>query len=111
MKKIAVLITIIICFAVTAYPQEKQDSLNVQNKPKATYQIGSVKVTVWENQRQGKYKEYTEKTYKIEKVYKKGEEWKSTNHFDLTELLQLRAVLDKAISEEGVKVKEGKEEK
>jgi len=110
MKKLFVLITIIACFAVTAYPQEKQDSLKT-NKPKATYQIGNVKVTVWENLRHGRYGEYTEKTYEVEKIYKKGEEWKSTNSFDLTELLQLRAVLDKAISEEAVKVKEGKEEK
>jgi len=96
---------------VAAYAQEKQDSLTTPNKPKAVYQIGSVKVTVWENPRNGKYGEYTDKTYKVEKVYKKGEEWKTTNNFDTNELLQLRAVLDKAISEEAVKVKERKEEK
>ena len=95
---------------VAAYAQEKQDSLATPNKPKATYQMGSVKVTVWENPRNGKYGEYTDKTYKVEKVYKKGEEWKTTNNFDTNELLQLRAVLDKAIGEEAVKVKEGKKE-
>jgi hypothetical protein len=111
MKKLAVLITILTCLAATAYSQEKQDTLKTQNKPKATYQIGSVKVTVWENLRDGKFGEFNAKTFKVEKVYKKGEEWKSTNTFDLNELLQLRAALDKAIMEEGVKVKEGKEEK
>jgi len=35
--------------------------------------------------------------------------YKSTDSFDLDELLQLRAAIDKAINEEGVKVKEGKE--
>lgn len=54
---------------------------------------------------------YTAKTFKVEKIYKKGEEWKSTDHFDLNELLQLRAALDKAIMEEGVKIKSGNDEK
>jgi len=40
------------------------------------------------------------------KRYKKGDKWESTNTFDLEELLQLKAAIDKAISEEGVKIKE-----
>ncbi|HEY4786931.1 MAG TPA: hypothetical protein VIH57_12825 [Bacteroidales bacterium] len=111
MKKIFILLTVISSFAATTYSQEKQDSLKTQNKSKATYQIGLVKITVWENQRHGEFGEFIEKTFKIEKLYKKGGEWKSTNQYDLTELLQLRAALDKAIMEEGVKVKEGKGEK
>jgi len=52
------------------------------------------------------------KILKLKNPIKLGNEWKTTNSFNLTELLQLRAAIDKAINEEGVKVKEteGKEE-
>ena len=40
-------------------------------------------------------------------VYKKGDEWKTTDLFNLTELLQLRAAIDMAVGEEGGKVGEG----
>ena len=93
----------ILCFALTTYSQDK---------PKATYKVGNSKVTVWENERQGEFGKFTAKTFKIENAYKKGNEWKTTNLFNLTELLQLKAAIDKAINEEGVKVKatEGKKE-
>ena len=92
----------VLCFTLTSYSQ---------NKPKATYRVGNSRVTVWENEREGKYGKFIAKDFKVEKIYKKeGEEWKSTNYFNLTELLQLRAAIDKAISEEGVKIKEGDKE-
>ena len=87
----------ILCFTLTSYSQDK---------PKATYQVGNSKVTVWENEREGKYGKFITKNFQVEKVYKKGKEWETTNSFSLTELLQLRAAIDKAINEEGVKVKE-----
>ena len=96
MRFIVISITIL-CFALTSYSQDK---------PKATYMVDKSKVTVWETERQGKFGKYTTKNFKIEKVYKKGEEWKTTNLFNLTELLQLRAAIDKAINKEGVIVKE-----
>ena len=85
----------ILCFTLTTYSQDK---------PKATYQVGNSKVTVWENEREGKYGKFIAKTFKVEKTYKKGNKLKSTNNVNLTELLQLRAAIDKAINEEGVKV-------
>lgn len=103
MKKIITLCLALVALTMTAYAQDG-------NKPKATYQVGSAKVTVWENEREGKYGEFTAKSFKVENIYKKDGEWKSTDQFNLDELLQLRAAIDKAISEEGVKVKEGKED-
>lgn len=91
----------VLCFTLTGYSQDK---------PKATYRVGSSKVTVWETEREGKYGKFIAKDFKVEKIYKKGEEWKMTNSFDLTELLQLRAAIDKAINEEGVKIEEGDKE-
>lgn len=88
----------VLCFTLTSYSQDK---------PKATYRVGKSIVTVWENEREGKYGKFIAKDFKVEKIYKKGEEWKSTNSFNLTELLQLRAAIDKAISEEGVKIEKG----
>ena len=91
----------VLCFTLTSYSQDK---------PKATYRIGSAKVTVWETEREGKYGKFIAKDFKVEKIYKKGEEWKRTDSFNLTELLQLRAAIDKAINEEGVIIeKEDKE--
>ncbi|NQV38536.1 MAG: hypothetical protein HQ509_11100 [Candidatus Marinimicrobia bacterium] len=88
---------VILCFALTSYSQEK---------PKASYQVGKSKVTVWETERQGEFGKFTAKNFKVEKVYKEGKEWKTTNSFNLTELLQLRAAIDKAINKEVVIVKE-----
>ncbi len=88
----------VLCFTLTSYSQ---------NKPKATYRVGSSKVTMWETEREGEYGKFIAKDFKIEKIYKEGEEWKTTDYFNLTELLQLRAAIDKAISEEGVKIIEG----
>ena len=91
----------VLCFTLTSYSQ---------NKPKATYRVGSAKVTVWENEVDGEYGKFIAKDFKVEKIYKKGDEWKTTNSFNLTELLQLRAAIDKAINEEGVIIKEGDKE-
>ena len=100
MRKITTLGLILAAFTLTAYSQDK---------PKATYQVGSAKVTVWEKEKEGKYGTFTAKNFKVEKIYKKGDKWESTNYFSLTELLQLRAAIDKAINEEGVKIKDRKE--
>ena len=67
-------------------------------------------MNVWETEREGEYGKFIAKDFKVEKIYKKGEEWKTTNSFDLTELLQLRAAIDKAINEEGVIIEEGDKE-
>lgn len=88
----------VLCFTLTGYSQDK---------PKATYRVGSAIVTVWETEREGEYGKFIAKDFKVEKIYKKGEEWKTTDSFNLTELLQLRAAIDKAINEEGVKIEEG----
>ncbi len=69
----------------------------IENKPKVTYMVGGSKVTVWENKTDDGR---VWKNFKVEKVYKKEEKWETTNTFDATELLQLRAAIDEAINEE-----------
>jgi hypothetical protein len=69
-----------------------------------TYKSGKVVVTVWENEMTGVNGDFTVKKYEVDKIYKKDGEWKKTNQFTYAELLKLRAVIDKAIFEEEVKV-------
>ncbi len=94
MKKIT-LIVLMAGFTAFSFAQD--------NKPKATYRAGKAKVTVWENEKTGQYGDYLEKNFRVEKIYKKDDKWETTNSFNLAEFLQLRAVIDKAISEEAVK--------
>lgn len=105
MKRLSFIIFLIVCCLSTMQSQDKLDTTKIQEKVKS-YRIGKALVTVIERQRQGKYGEFTAKDFKVEKIYKKGDSWESTNLFDLTELLQLRAVIDKTIGEEGVKIKD-----
>jgi hypothetical protein len=105
MKKVLITVLASVCFAFFAYSQEKTDPTPVKDQPKAVYQLGKAVVTVWETQREGEYGEFTALSFKVENIYKKGDQWESASTFNLNELLQLQAVIDKAISEEGVKVK------
>jgi hypothetical protein len=107
MKKLTFLTLIIVCFSMMCYSQDTLTAKKESHKPKATYQIGSAKITVWENKRTGKQGDFIAKDFKVEKIYKKGNEWKSTNYFNERELLELKAAIDKAIDGEMVKVKEG----
>jgi hypothetical protein len=88
------------CLASTLSAQEKS------NTPKAKYKSGSSVVTVWENEAEGKYGTYTKLNFKVERIYKKDEEWISTNNFTLEQLMELKSAIDKAILEEGVEVKD-----
>jgi hypothetical protein len=89
---------IALCLAGTISAQEKTIT------PKAKYKSGSSIVTVWENEVDGKYGPYTKLNFQVERVYKKDEEWVSTNNFTLEQLMELKAAIDKAILEEGVEV-------
>ena len=111
MKKLTITTLLLACFAMTSYSQDTLQNKQDKQKPKATYQVGAAKVTVWENKRQGKNGEFVAKNFEIEKAYKKGDQWKTTNSFNESELLELKAAIDKAISDEQVKTKSVTEEK
>jgi len=101
MKKLMVTTLLLACFALTSYSQDTLQNKQDKQKPKATYKVGSARVTVWEND--GKYG--TWKNFEIEKVYMKDGKFKSSNSFDESELLELKAAIDKAILEEQVLIK------
>ena len=95
--KIIITTLFLATFALTGYSQD-----TTKTKPKSTYQVGAAKVTVWENKtKDGK----TWKNFKVQKVYKKGDTYGTTDSFTDNELLELKAAIDKAISEESVKIK------
>ena len=101
MKTLTITFFLLMCFALTSYSQDTITTKE-KKKPKATYQIGFVKVTVWENKtKDGNIR----KDYQIEKIYKKNDKWFATNIFNESELLELKAAIDKTIAEESVKVK------
>jgi len=66
-------------------------------------------VNVWEIIRQGESGEFTVKSFEIAKAGKESDQSNTKNNFDATELLQLKAAIDKAINEETISITEGKE--
>jgi hypothetical protein len=102
MKTFGITVLLLICFALTSYSQDTTTAKQEKKRPKATYQIGSARVTVWENKRKDGS---TWKNFEVDKVLKKNGKWLTSNHFDESELLELKSAIDKAIAEESVKVK------
>jgi len=100
MKTLTITALLVACFSLTSY---SQSTTKEKQKPKEVYQVGSSKVVVWVN----KNKDGTTwKNFKIEKSYQtKDGEWKTTNSFNDTELLELKAAIDKAIKEENIEEK------
>jgi len=92
MKTITIVSILFLSFAFT--------NITLGDKPIATYRVGAAMVTVWENERQDGG---TWKNFKIEKLYKRDGKWETADTFDESELLQLRAAIDAAISEQSVK--------
>jgi hypothetical protein len=76
-----------------------QKTSTEKKQPKAVYKEGSVRITEWENMDKNG-EPWT--NYKIENIYKKGEEWKSSNNYNTEDLLQLRALIDSAIANQGI---------
>ena len=93
MKKLIITALLLTCFTMSIY---SQDTTKIKQKPKATYEVGHAKITVWED----KGKDGTWKNFEVQKIYKKGEKWLTSNSFNENELLELKSAIDKAIAEE-----------
>lgn len=103
MKNIFTITIFIFIFNFYSYAQSPKLSAYSSKKPVRTYKMGKTSIAVWETEKEGKYGKYTKKNFKVVKRYKKDEEWKESNYYSLDELLQLKAIIEKAILEEGVK--------
>ena len=87
-------------------PVKTGEQEQAQN-PKATYQVGTARVLVWERVRKEESGDVTVKSFEIENILKRADNADGKNQFDATELLQLKADIDKAINEENVKTIQG----
>jgi hypothetical protein len=72
--------------------QEKRIMANT--KPSATVRIGSIKAAIWANDNSGGRRH----SVTFERLYKDGEQWKSTRSFGRDDLLVLAKVADLAYS-------------
>ncbi|MDX2128359.1 MAG: hypothetical protein SFU91_04915 [Chloroherpetonaceae bacterium] len=70
---------------------------NQEKKPKAIYKVGSSRISVWEN---AKDDGTTWKNFKVEKVYKKGDEWFTSSSFNEKELKELKEAIEEALEKE-----------
>jgi hypothetical protein len=99
MKNLLLTTILLLFIASTSYSQDTIKANKTNNKPKVTYQVGSAKIAVWENPgEQG-----IRKNFKVERVYRNAGKWMTSNYFNEKELLELKAVIDKAIAGEDVK--------
>ena len=64
------------------------------NKPAAELRIGAVKATVWENKAGG----FRRHNVTFSRLYRDGDQWKTTDGFGLNHLLALAKLADQAHS-------------
>jgi hypothetical protein len=63
-------------------------------KPIRTTQLGNMKISVWENQKEN----YTTFSSKIEKNYKDGDEWKKTESLNDNDLKNLNTLIQNELN-------------
>jgi hypothetical protein len=68
--------------------------MNGKNKPAHEVRLGAIKAAVWENS----VGEGTRYNVTISRIYKDGDQWKSTESFGREDLLLLAKVVDQAHS-------------
>jgi hypothetical protein len=76
----------VLCFTV-----RKEDRMN-KNRPVYEVRLGAIKASVWENT----YEKTTRHNVTFCRVYKDGEQWKTTDSFGRDDLLMLAKVADRA---------------
>ena len=59
------------------------------SKPVKTYRFGSVSLSVWENEQTKDGKTFTAKSFQLAKNYKAGDDWKTTNNYKASELVNV----------------------
>lgn len=91
-------IAVLICLVTTACLLSAYLLSDEKKRPSKVYQVGNAKIAVWENkQADGTIR----KSFKVEKFYKAANgEYKTTNYFYESELVELKEVVDKAIEAE-----------
>lgn len=75
--------------------------MNEKNKPVKKFVVGTISATIWENiktkiDEKGKTINYSIYSINIEKSYKKDNEWKKTNSFNVEDLPKINLVTSEA---------------
>jgi len=66
---------------------------NIMASPIHKIRVGAVSIDVFENEG----KDYTTQSFKIQKNYKKGEDWKTTDNYNANELMLVITACQQAI--------------
>lgn len=67
------------------------------NKPEKKFRAGAVSATIWKNKgKKANGEEFEYSTISIDRNYKDGEDWKTSNSFRVNDLPKLGAVADLA---------------
>ena len=66
--------------------------MSSNHKPAAELRIGAIKATIWENQGENRVRYNTV----FSRLYRDGDQWKTTNHFGFRDLLTLAKLADQA---------------
>lgn len=92
MKYLMIIGAVAFGFGISSFVYEMKQG----NKPFKIYREGNSKIVVWENKGQDDKIWYN---YQVEKEYKKDDEIKYSNKFNEKELIDLKKVLDQAVTE------------
>jgi len=80
------------------------------NKPYMKARSGQISLTVWKNNRKVEDKEVESFSFNIEKNVKVGDEWKTFNSFNETDLLKIGSLINKVYDSLCIKVQEFNED-
>ena len=67
-----------------------------KNTPLREFRAGGVRATIWENNHIGPNGTFTVQSVTIERRYKVGDEYKSTNNYTLSGIQKLKHVVNQA---------------
>ena len=76
-------------------------------KPLRVFKAGGVRAAIWENTIEKDGENRPVYSIQIDRTYKDGEEWKTSNHFRLTELARVELVARKAFEFLSLKSQDG----
>ena len=68
------------------------------NSPINKIRVGAVSITIWENEKTGKDgQKYTAQSFQLDKNYKTGDDWKTTNSYSANDLMLVIMACQKAL--------------
>ena len=69
------------------------------SSPIKTFRFGAVSLSVFENEGSKDGKSFTTKSFQLVKNYKKGDDWKTTNNYKVSELVNVIQACQSALND------------